>query len=144
MHPKRARRLLFIILLMLSTTAAVSLVLYALRQNINLFFTPSEISQGTAPIGPRIRMGGMVQKGSIQRQENLKVHFIVYDFKATVTVEYRGILPDLFREGQGMVAQGTLKPDGKFMADEILAKHDENYMPPEMNTLKQASNAVEP
>lgn len=140
MYSKRRNRLIWVITLLAGAALVVSLILYALRQNINLFFTPSQIAQGIAPIGPRIRVGGIIQKESIQRGENLKIQFIISDFKETITVNYRGILPDLFREGQGVVAQGILQ-DGQFIADEILAKHDENYMPPEVtNTLKTPLN----
>lgn len=132
MNATRKKRLLWVCLLILSSGSIVSLVLYALRQNINLFYTPSQIISGEAPLSRRIRLGGMVEKDSLQRGQNLEISFRVTDFKENIKVEYRGILPDLFREGQGVVALGQLKSNQIFVADEILAKHDENYMPPEV------------
>jgi cytochrome c-type biogenesis protein CcmE len=112
---------------------ASTLVLSALRENINLFYTPTQIANGEAPHDTRIRAGGMVEKGSLQRSnDSLNVKFIVTDLNKSVTITYRGILPDLFREGQGIVALGKLNADGVVVADEVLAKHDEKYMPPEV------------
>jgi cytochrome c-type biogenesis protein CcmE len=112
---------------------AVALTTYALRQNINLFYDPTEIAAGNAPKDVRIRAGGMVEAGSVQRAEDsLKVQFRVTDYSASVPVQYDGILPDLFAEGQGVVAMGRLNAEGLFVADQVLAKHDENYMPPEV------------
>lgn len=133
MNPVRKRKLGFLILLLLVLGAVAFLVLYALRQNINLFYTPIQIAQGEAPVGHRIRIGGMVVKNSIQRSPNsLDVRFQVTDFHATLPVLYHGILPDLFREGQGIVAMGELGSNQEFVAQEVLAKHDANYMPPEL------------
>ena len=104
----------------------------AFRSNVMFFFDPSQISAGEAPADKRFRLGGMVAKGSVQKTPGtLDIHFMVTDFKHTVPVSYSGILPDLFREGQGVVAHGRMR-DGTFVADEILAKHDEKYMPPEV------------
>jgi len=140
MNCKRVRRLLGVMLLLVSSGSIIGFVLYALRQNIHLFFTPSQIKRGEAPLGPRIRIGGMVNSGSVQRGGARMVYFTVTDFKESVAVEYQGILPDLFREGQGVVACGILKPNAIFRAEEILAKHDENYMPPEVVKMLQSEH----
>jgi cytochrome c-type biogenesis protein CcmE len=115
---------------------ATALVLKAFQQNLVFFFTPSEVVENKAPQGRTFRIGGMVEKGSIKR-DGVEVRFLVTDTAKTIPVVYRGALPDLFREGKGVVAQGQLGPDGVFQAREVLAKHDENYMPPE------AAHAVE-
>ena len=111
----------------------------AFRSNVMFFFDPSQISAGEAPADKRFRLGGMVAKGSVQKTPGtLDIHFLVTDFKHTVPVSYSGILPDLFREGQGVVAHGRMQ-NGTFVADEILAKHDEKYMPPQVKqSLKDA------
>ena len=133
MHPKRRNKLLLILGLLCGVGVIVGLVLYALSQNINLFFSPSDMAQGKAPTQQRIRAGGMVREGSLVRDpDSLSVRFLITDFVEDVEVNYTGILPDLFREGQGIVAQGELNDSGIFLADEVLAKHDENYMPPEV------------
>ncbi|MCP5147201.1 MAG: cytochrome c maturation protein CcmE, partial [Pseudomonadales bacterium] len=133
MHPIRKQRLLIVIFVVLFSSAAVGLVTYALRGNINLFFPPAEVAQGKAPIGKPIRVGGMVREGSVQRSDDsLEVRFVITDFEADVPAVYVGILPDLFGEGQGAVASGVLNEEGVLMASEVLAKHDENYMPPEV------------
>jgi cytochrome c-type biogenesis protein CcmE len=120
-------------MILLGASVAVGLTAYALSQNINLFYSPSEIHSGMAPKDTRIRAGGMVVEGSIRRDTNsLKVEFDITDYAQSTTVQYVGILPDLFREGQGIVAQGMLNEEGKLIASEVLAKHDENYMPPEI------------
>ncbi|MBL1274154.1 MAG: cytochrome c-type biogenesis protein CcmE [Marinobacter maritimus] len=143
MHPIRKKRLTIVLFLLVGLSVAVALTTYALRQNINLFYDPSQISAGEAPVDVRIRAGGMVEEGSVVRDpESLKVEFLVTDFNASVPVEYVGILPDLFAEGQGIVAMGRLNNKGRFVADQVLAKHDENYMPPEVaNALEKASKA---
>ena len=140
MKPKRKKRLILILSLVAGFGIAVGLVLYALQQNINLFYNPSQIIAGDAPDGARIRAGGMVVKGSLQRDpDSLKVRFNITDFKSSVPVSYEGILPDLFREGQGIVALGHMDDKGVFEADQVLAKHDEKYMPPEVaDALKKA------
>ena len=143
MHPKRQNKLLLILGLLCGVGVIVSLVLYALSQNINLFFSPSDMAQGKAPAHQRIRAGGMVREGSLVRdRDSLSVRFIITDFVEDVEVNYTGILPDLFREGQGIVAQGELNKGGIFLADEVLAKHDENYMPPEVNQALEDARAA--
>ena len=125
---------MFIVLfVVLFSSVAVALVVYALRGNINLFFPPAEVAAGKAPVGQPVRIGGMVAEGSVQRSDDsLEVRFDITDFQATVPVVYVGILPDLFDEGQGAVASGVLDEGGVLTATEVLAKHDENYMPPEV------------
>ena len=133
MNPLRKKRLLIILAILAGVAIAVALALSALQQNINLFYTPTQIANGEAPHDTRIRAGGMVAKESLKRTgDSLDVEFVVTDFAKNVTIRYRGILPDLFREGQGIVALGKLNADGVLIADEVLAKHDENYMPPEV------------
>jgi cytochrome c-type biogenesis protein CcmE len=110
--------------------AAAALVLNAFEQNLVFFFTPSQVAAHEAPQGRTFRIGGMVEKGSVKR-EGVEVRFLVTDTAKTIPVVYSGALPDLFREGKGVVAQGQLGADGVFRAREVLAKHDENYMPPE-------------
>jgi cytochrome c-type biogenesis protein CcmE len=122
---------LFLLVAVGGTTTALML---ALEQNINLFYPPAQVVAGEAPAGETIRAGGMVMEGSVQRApDSLQVSFVLSDFQGSdFTVVYTGILPDLFREGQGILVQGELQRDGTFMAQEVLAKHDENYMPPEL------------
>lgn len=133
MHPVRKQRLYVVLFVALFSSVAVGLVTYALRGNINLFYPPADVLAGKAPVGQAIRVGGMVVKDSVQRaDDSLEVRFELTDFKATVPVVYTGILPDLFGEGQGAVASGVLNGEGALEATEILAKHDENYMPPEI------------
>jgi cytochrome c-type biogenesis protein CcmE len=143
MHPIRKKRLTIVLFLMAGLAVAVGLTTYALRQNINLFYDPTQIAAGEAPADVRIRAGGMVEEGSVLRDtESLKVAFKVTDFTESVIVEYVGILPDLFTEGQGIVAMGKLNSEGVFIADQVLAKHDENYMPPEVaDALAKASES---
>lgn len=146
MHPIRRQRLFIVLLVLIGVASAVGLTTYAMRENINLFYPPAEIVAGKAPAGKKIRAGGMVVKDSVQRDPNsLKVAFDITDYKATVKVEYTGILPDLFAEGQGVVANGALDNNGVFQASEVLAKHDENYMPPEVkDTLATPPEAIKP
>ncbi len=140
MNPARKRKLLVLIFMVSVLAIASALVLYALRQNISLFYTPSQIAEGEAPSNHSIRIGGMVVPGSIKRSNHdLSVEFKITDYTHTITVVYQGILPDLFREGQGIVAQGLLLGDRQVRATEVLAKHDEKYMPPEVkDALKKA------
>ena len=120
---------------------AAALVLNALNSNIAFFVTPTEVAEGKAPQGKIFRIGGMVKAGSLKR-DNLTVHFAITDTAKDVKVSYTGILPDLFQEGKGAVAQGRIGPDGNFVATEVLAKHDENYMPPEaQHAVDQAQQA---
>jgi len=113
-------------------TVAVGLVLFALRDSIVFFHTPSDVVEKNIATGQRFRLGGLVAEGSVSRGEGAKVTFIVTDTLRTLPVSYEGVLPDLFREGQGVVAEGMLAPSGTFVADTVLAKHDETYMPPEV------------
>ena len=113
-------------------TVAVGLVLFALRDSIAFFHTPSDVVEKNIAPGQRFRLGGLVAEGSVKRGEGANIAFIVTDTLKTVPVTYEGVLPDLFREGQGVVAEGKLTPWGVFIADTVLAKHDENYMPPEV------------
>jgi cytochrome c-type biogenesis protein CcmE len=140
MNPVRKKRLYWILALVCGASAAAALGLAALQENINLFYTPSQIASGEAPHGTRIRAGGLVETGSLKRtRDSLALRFSVTDGARSIVVRYQGILPDLFREGQGIVVLGGLDHDGVLNADEVLAKHDENYMPPEaMRALQQA------
>lgn len=132
MSPKQKQRIIIALVGLAGFGAAIGLVLYALSQNINLFFTPTDIIEQKVSHDNVVRLGGMVVQDSIVRQRDLKITFRVTDFKNEVEVYYQGILPDLFREGQGVVALGVLGSNGQFLAKEVLAKHDENYMPPEV------------
>lgn len=145
MNPIRKKRLLIILAILAGVGIAVALALSALQQNINLFYTPTQIANGEAPQDTRIRAGGMVAEGSVKRTgDSLDVEFVVTDFAKSVTIRYHGILPDLFREGQGIVALGKLDGQGVLVADEVLAKHDEKYMPPEVTkALKESGNLPE-
>ncbi len=133
MHPQRKKRLLLILLVVVGVCVAVGLALSALTKNINLFYTPTEIASGMVPQDARIRAGGMVVENSLKRSsDGLDVVFAVSDGNQQILVSYSGILPDLFREGQGIVALGRLDENRMLVADEVLAKHDEEYMPPEV------------
>ncbi|TDO06250.1 MULTISPECIES: cytochrome c maturation protein CcmE [Halomonas] len=133
MRAKRKQKLFVILGLVSLAAIAVGLTLYALRSNINLFFSPVQIAAGDAPLARQIRAGGMVKKGSVDRdKQSLEVTFTVTDYVDDLEVRYSGILPDLFREGQGVVVVGELQQDGWLRADQVLARHDENYMPPEV------------
>jgi cytochrome c-type biogenesis protein CcmE len=117
----------------LGANASVSLAVMASRENIMFYYDPSQVAEGKAPVAKRFRIGGMVVKGSVERKPgDLQVRFVLTDFAHQVPVEYTGVLPDLFREGQGIIAHGTMSTGGAFVADEVLAKHDEKYMPPEV------------
>lgn len=143
MHPIRKKRLTIILFLLLGLSVAVALTTYALRQNINLFYDPSQIAAGEAPVDVRIRAGGMVEENSVTRDpDSLRVEFRVTDFSSSVLMEYTGILPDLFAEGQGVVAMGRLNGEGRFVADQVLAKHDEQYMPPEVNDALEKAASI--
>ncbi|MCK3658735.1 cytochrome c biogenesis protein CcmE [Pasteurellaceae bacterium Pebbles2] len=140
MNPRRKSRLTLVVLVLLGVAIATGLITYALRSNIDLFYTPSEIVYGKndnpdqkPEVGQRIRVGGMVVTGTVERDaKSLKVKFDLNDIGPSIRVEYEGILPDLFREGQGIVAQGVLTAPTVLQATEVLAKHDENYVPPEL------------
>lgn len=142
MNKVRKQRLMIVFAVLVGLSLAVSLLLYALSGNINLFYTPQQVVNGEAPVGQRMRVGGLVLEGSVRRDpESLKVQFDLTDGKGTFTVYYQGILPDLFREGQGIVANGMLVDEQRFEASEVLAKHDELYMPPEvLDALEQAGH----
>ena len=136
----RHKKLIVIALGVAALGVATALVLRAFNQNLVFFFTPSEVVEHKAPQGRTFRIGGMVEKGSVKREaDGVTVRFVVTDTAKSIPVAYRGSLPDLFREGKGVVAQGQLGADGVFQAREVLAKHDENYMPPEAaDALKKA------
>ncbi|AUI86651.1 cytochrome c biogenesis protein CcmE [Vibrio azureus] len=146
MNPRRKKRLAIALAIILGIGTTIGLMLYALGQNMDLFYTPSELvngkPDGTKPqVGQRLRIGGMVVEGSVRRDpESLKVSFALHDVGPKVTIVYEGILPDLFREGQGIVAQGVLENATTVKASEVLAKHDEEYMPPEIAEAMQKSH----
>ncbi len=132
MNKKRKQTLIIVLLIVLGVSVALGLILYSLRAQTDYFYTPAQIASGAAPSDKRIKAGGMVVKGSLKRQnDSLSVSFQITDFKSTVNVQYTGILPDLFKEGSGVVGTGMMH-DGVFVAEEILAKHDEKYMPPDV------------
>ncbi len=136
---KRQGRMMWIAALLGGIAIAAALGFTALRKNMMYFYTPSDLVAQNAPKHARLRLGGLVERGSVQRGDGLLVSFTLADCAKTVQVRYEGILPDLFREGQGIVATGMLTDDGAFKADEVLAKHDENYMPPDLaSSLKTA------
>jgi len=143
MKTHRRNRLLLVIFVVVMSGAGVAMALLALNENINLFYSPQEIVDGKAPVGQLIRAGGMVREGSVVRSDtDLTVSFRVSDLKnAEFTVHFEGILPDLFREGQGVIARGVLRDDGEFVAEEVLAKHDEEYMPPELNDVIEQAHS---
>ncbi len=128
----RHKRLGFLVAGLVGLGVAATLVFNALDSNLSYFFSPSDVAENKAPTDHVYRLGGMVQAGSLERGKELTVRFVVTDTANTVKVAYTGILPDLFAEGQGVIAQGRMGPEGTFVADEVLAKHDENYMPPEV------------
>jgi len=133
MKPARRQRLILIILMVAGIAAAVGFALKSFNDNLMYFFSTTDVVDGKAPKDNLFRLGGMVVKGSVDRPDKGRmVRFKLTDFSKEVTVEYSGILPDLFREGQGIVANGKLDSRGVFVAEEVLAKHDENYMPPEV------------
>lgn len=132
MSPRR-RRLVLVLGILAGVGVATALALQAFRSNVMFFFDPSRVVAGEVKQGQRFQLGGMVKEGSLARQQgSIEVRFLVTDFKHEVPVVYRGVLPDLFREGSGVVTHGRLQPDGSFLADEVLAKHDEKYMPPQV------------
>lgn len=142
MHPIRKQRLLLVIAIVAVSSVAVGLLSYALRDNMNLFYPPSRIVAGEAPLDKTIRAGGCVVPGTINKaRDSLKVTFDVTDGMATLPVSYEGILPDLFAEGEAAVLTGKLQEDGSFAATTVLAKHDETYMPPEVAESMQKSSS---
>ena len=133
MTPTRKRRLIAIGLILTGVGVASTIAFYSLQQNLLYFQSPSEIAEVAMPTGRQFRLGGLVKPDSVDRaKDGLSTHFIVTDGPAEIVVQYVGTLPDLFREGQGVIARGALNEEGMFMATEVLAKHDENYMPPEV------------
>ncbi len=141
----RHKRLALIVTGVVGLTLATLFVLNAFRSNLVFFYSPTEVLEGKAPLDQTLRIGGLVEKGSVRRSaDGLAVDFIVTDLNRSLSVHYRGILPDLFREGQGVVAQGRLGTGNRFIAREVLAKHDENYMPPEVAKALQGSNYQKP
>ena len=140
MNPRRRRLLLGVVLVVLGAGTATALALRAFRENLLYFYSPSQVASGEAPANRAFRIGGLVETGSVQRDpQSLAVSFALTDTLRSIMVVYDGVLPDLFREGQGVVANGRLLPDGRFQASQVLAKHDENYMPPEVaHSLEQA------
>ena len=132
MTPRR-RRLYAVLAIVAGVGAAATLAIIAFQDNLLYFYDPSQVAAGEAPAGHTFRIGGMVTEGSLQRTEGtLAIQFVVTDFQHSIPVHYEGLLPDLFKEGQGVVAHGRLEPSGVFVADDIVAKHDEKYMPPEV------------
>lgn len=144
MTPRR-KRMLVVLGILGGVAASVALAVVAGRQNISFYYDPTQVALGKAPADKRFRLGGMVVKGSVERKPgDLTVHFVLSDFSHQVPVKYTGVLPDLFREGQGIIAHGTMGPNGVFVADEVLAKHDEKYMPPEVAASLKNKGGVKP
>ncbi len=138
----RHKKLAFIITGVAGLAVIVALIMNAFRSNLVFFFTPTQVIAKEAPVDRTFRIGGLVEKGSLKREnDGLTVHFVVTDLKHDMNVTYKGILPDLFKEGKGVVAEGKLSPEGQFVASQVLAKHDENYMPPEVAAELKASKA---
>ena len=143
MTPTRKRRLIAVVLIFAGVGLAAAIASYSLQQNLLYFQSPSDLVQQPIPPGRQFRLGGLVKAGTVKRVgETLATRFIVTDGPEEVTVEYVGILPDLFREGQGVIARGSLDDAGLFAATEVLAKHDENYMPPEVADALEESGHV--
>ncbi len=142
---RRHRRIAFIVVGLAGLSIAAYLVTSAFRNNLVFFFSPTQVAAKEAPVGRTFRIGGLVQEGTLKREsDGLTVHFTVTDTAQSIPVVYKGILPDLFKEGRGCVAQGKLNPDGVFQAEQVLAKHDENYMPPEAGeAIDKAKHAQE-
>ena len=138
----RQKRLVFVLLALVGVAFAFVLVNSALQSNISYFYSPTQVANNEAPIGQVIRIGGMVKEGTLKRLgDGLTSEFVIRDNDAEVTSQYTGILPDLFKEGQGAVAKGQLNEEGLFVASEVLAKHDENYLPPEVADAMKKSHA---
>ena len=143
MNPKRKSRLYLALFVLVAVSGTTAALMVAMEQNINMFYPPEQIVDGTAPTERNIRAGGMVKDGSVMRdRESLEVEFTITDHMGSeFVVAFNGILPDLFREGQGIIVQGQLGENGRFDAQEVLAKHDENYMPPELMDMVQEQKA---
>jgi cytochrome c-type biogenesis protein CcmE len=132
MTPRR-KRMITVAAILVGVGIATTFALQAFQKNLLYYYSPSQIKSGEAPANRSFRVGGLVEDGSLKREPgSLEVHFTLTDFAQETVVSYTGVLPDLFREGQGVIARGKLRPDGTFVAEEVLAKHDENYMPPEV------------
>ncbi len=144
MKVHRQKRLGIILFIAAGLSISIALAAYALRQNISLFYTPTQVAEGEVPTGQHFRIGGMVKAGSFQSaQDSLRVEFVTTDYVSDVPIHYEGILPDLFREGQGLVAEGAMDAAGVFQASRVLAKHDENYMSQEVRAALDAAEASE-
>lgn len=142
MKPHRKKKLGIILFIAAGLSVATGVTLFALSQNINMFFTPTQVANGEVKVDMQFRIGGMVKENSIERSgDSLKVAFVTTDFMSDVPIHYEGILPDLFREGQGIVAEGRMDATGVFQASRVLAKHDENYMSPEVKAALDAAGA---
>ena len=143
MNPIRKKRAATIAFLVIGSSVTLGVALFALQENINLFYSPDQIVSGAAPAGVRIRAGGVVEPESLSHaQQGLEVNFLVTDLQgSSFPVRFNGVLPGLFREGQGVIAVGTLNSAGEFQAEEILAKHDENYVPPEIEGIVNSSDS---
>ncbi len=140
MHPLRKQRLMIVLFIVVGASVAAALIFYTLGQNLNLFYTPTQVAAGEAPVQKRIRVGGMVKDGSVVRDEkSLNVEFVVTDYAAETRVRYSKLLPDMFAEDEGVVATGMIDNNGVLIASEVLAKHDETYMPPEVYEALEAS-----
>ena len=146
MNVVRKQRLVVVLFVLMGAAATLAFSMLALRENVNLFYEPAKVTAGEAPVGERIRAGGMVRTGSVAHDATgLGVRFVVTDHRGhEFEVRYSGILPGLFGEGQGVLATGTLAHDGVFHADEIVAKHDENYMPPELEDILPTTRGPDP
>jgi cytochrome c-type biogenesis protein CcmE len=144
MTPTRKRRLTAVLVIIIGVGAAAVVAIKSLNENMLFFVSPTDVEEQSLPAGKRFRLGGLVEGGSLSRaSDSLAVNFVVTDGPHSVDVRYDGILPDLFREGQGIIAIGELSPEGHFEADEVLAKHDENYMPPEVKDALEKSGHLE-
>lgn len=145
MTPRR-RRMVLVGLILAGVAGAAALALTAFQDNLLYYYSPSQVAAGEAPTDRTFRVGGLVTEGSVERNPGeLELRFVVTDFANQVTVRYAGVLPDLFREGQGIIARGRLDGEGRFVAEEVLAKHDENYMPPEVaESLKHGQQGATP
>jgi cytochrome c-type biogenesis protein CcmE len=140
MKPHRKRKLGVILFIASGLSVAIGLALFALSNNIDLFYTPTQVAAGEVPQGQHVRVGGMVKEGSVEHSEQaLHVRFAATDYNQDVWIEFEGILPDLFREGQGIVAEGSMLEDGRFVATRVLARHDENYMSQEVKAALDAA-----
>jgi cytochrome c-type biogenesis protein CcmE len=136
MNRRHKQKLIWIIIIFLLVASAIGLVLYALKQNINLFYSPSQVAKGLAPVNRNFRLGGLVTVGSVHKDpESLRVNFSITDKLKSIPVEYTGVLPDLFKENQSVVVEGQLSSKGHFVANQVLAKHDEKYMPKEVKEI---------